>query len=108
MQNRLDHSHEIHLRLYLSLQVKKQKIDFEQEDSLLQNRLGWLMEVSGRKPNFKPLKSTNMPLVIFPGSFLNEKTVNYLKSIQTKHGKRWYVYDCDIKSIVRSYVQVGC
>ncbi|TET53121.1 MAG: hypothetical protein E3J54_04925 [Actinobacteria bacterium] len=72
--------------------------------SLLRNRLGWLLEVSGKCPTFKPVKSKTMLLVKAPGSYSNPKVIEYLKQIQTPIGKRWHVYDADISKTKRSFI----
>ncbi len=90
---------------FLSFMIITRDIsDFGAPYSLLQNRLGWLLEVSGKCPYFKPFKSKVMPLVDVGSSYTNPSIVAYLKKIQTSIGKRWHVYDVDITDIRGSFI----
>ena len=73
-------------------------------NSLLRNRLGWLLEMSGKQPNFRPAKTQYKPIINAPGSFSNPKTIAYLKKTQTPIGKRWHIYDADLSQIKRSFI----
>lgn len=90
---------------FLSFMIMTRDIsEFGAPYSLLQNRLGWLLEVSGKCPCFKPAKSKTMPLVDIGESYDEPKAIAYLKCIQTSLGKRWHVYDSDIKDIRGSFI----
>lgn len=91
----------------LSLYIEKLAPDFEVPDNhLLKNKLGWLLQTAGIKPNFKPsdFKGT-APLVKL--DLLNKKSkmaVKYLKSQQTRLGKYWQLYDCPINHIKEKFI----
>ena len=90
---------------FVSYVIENSEIDQLYDDhSLLRNRLGWLLEVSGKCPCFKPIKSKTMPLVDIGVAYSEPKAISYLKRIQTTLGKRWNVYDADITQIKGSFI----
>ncbi len=90
---------------FLSFVVENTDIDdFDVRYPLLRNRLGWLLEISGKHACFRPAKSKTMPLVDIGSSQANPAVIKYLKKIQTPIGRRWHVYDADITDIRGSYI----
>ncbi len=90
---------------FLSFIIKNSNIEnLSHLNPYLKNRLGWLLEVSGKSPVFKPAKMKTMFFVRTPLNKSNPKTINYLKKIQTPAGKRWKLYDCEINEIRRSFI----
>ncbi|MBX7149007.1 hypothetical protein K1X76_07960 [bacterium] len=83
------------------LAVFVENVDFyfnEPLNIILKNRLGWLLESANKSPLFMPDRHhpSRHILALSRRSKNMEKTV---KSYQTKLGKKWRVYDCELESI---------
>ncbi len=93
---------------FLSFITEKSKLRFMpalQATSKLKNRLGWLMEVSNLSVSFEPEKRTPDFLIsIFESLDQSADGKNYLLKQQTKIGKKWSIYDCDLSTIKRKFL----
>lgn len=69
--------------------------------SLIENRIGWLLEVSGKRAPFAPVRSLSTQLFLEAGS-RSQGLQHYLKRFQTKWGKKWRIYDCPLEEIKKS------
>lgn len=67
----------------------------------IQNRIGWLLEVSGKKATFKPVRSVAVQSLLESAS-RSAGLEQYLKRFQTKIGKKWKIYDCPLEEIKKS------
>lgn len=69
--------------------------------ALIQNRLGWLLEISKKVSPFNPIRSVPTQM-LFQVGFHSSGLERYLKKFQTKWGKKWKVYDCPLEKIKKS------
>lgn len=87
----------------LSHFVEREKLTLTLEEpssNRLKNRLGWLLEVSGQKAAFKPVRSPREILLPFsPG---RPQLGKYLCRYQTAVGKKWRLYDCPLDQLKAS------
>lgn len=67
----------------------------------IQNRIGWLLEISGKKALFRPVRSVSTQVLLEAG-FHSQGLERYLKRFQTKWGKKWRIYDSPLEKIKKS------
>lgn len=69
----------------------------------LVNRLGWLLEISNQLAPFKPFSTRIDPMLPFAEKMLNSKDgMRYLANHQTRIGKKWHIYDCNLEPLKRT------
>ncbi len=59
------------------------------------NRLGWLIEISGQKAQFKP-EQRRHNREILPLTSRSKAFRHYLEKQQTPLGKKWHLFDCPL------------
>lgn len=86
----------------MSCLVEKQGPSFEIPCfAKVKNRLGWLLEVSGRKPPFTPDESNGVQCLLpIPGK--SGRLRKYLKKYQTSIGRKWKILDCPLNKMKSS------
>jgi hypothetical protein len=87
----------------LSYYVERNQLEFPlQESPELRNRLGWLLEVSGKETDIKPhaFRRPRPILVIAQSPALSK----HLQSFQTDLGKKWKILDCPLESTKSSFL----
>lgn len=89
----------------LSYFVESEDIEFvEVADPRLSNRIGWLLEVSGKKTILKVHREidTQPILSIAMGDYSSLHMKRYIQSQQTVYGKKWKIFDCDLSHLKES------
>lgn len=88
----------------LSYYVERNQLEFPlQESPELRNRLGWLIEVSGKATEFQPHPLRKVqPLSDTPTRSLALK--KKFEALQTKLGKKWHVMDFPLNTTKESFV----
>jgi hypothetical protein len=82
--------------------LRQQQPVFEQpEGGRLQNRLGWLLDVSGLSPSFRPNRSAQ-PQSLFLSPARQGSLDSYFRRNQTPAGRKWKVYDCALDETLQS------
>ncbi len=88
---------------FLSFLLEREKLDLEPcADYKLANRLGWLLEVSGRPVSFSVKQKVGVQTLLALPNTLRFRS--YLKSQQTAFGKKWMLFDCDLAPIKKSFL----
>ncbi|MDO8519668.1 MAG: hypothetical protein Q7T11_05855 [Deltaproteobacteria bacterium] len=85
----------------LSVFVEHTDCPFEEPEGKLKNRLGWLLEVSGRRAPFKPQKSSPRQDILESGLH-SPRLKKYLRGFQTQWGKKWSISDCPLDEMKES------
>jgi len=87
----------------LSYYVEKYHVEFPLPESPeIRNRLGWLLEVSGKETDIKPHAFRRpRPILIIAQSPALSK---HLQSFQTDLGKKWKILDCPLESTKTSFL----
>ncbi len=84
----------------LSLIIQKVPLHFSIPSNLkLRNRLGWLLEISGKTASFSPAVSTQN---LLENTSRSEGMKKYFRNFQTSEGKKWKIYDCPLNQLKES------
>lgn len=75
-------------------------------DNNLNNKLGWLLEMSNITPSFEPVFIKEPIRLVQLSIDANRKNVvlQYLQTKQTDLGRKWHVYDFPVEKIKRKLI----